>query len=145
MKRIGDIAAMLVAHPELMRAALNEPARELRVSRAPSTAANEGGGRAVAREGRYALPPLPSGVEGRPRQMGKGRGTKPRQFTGSAEHRENARDSYGTPMHAALRLVSSRCLDTAITAANLGRSPRPVVSRHLVLVGGRDHASTRLF
>jgi hypothetical protein len=107
---------------------------ELRVSRAPSTAPNEGGRLTGAKTNSpptlYADAPAPSGSNG------KGRGTKPRQFTGSAEHRENARDSYGTPMHAALRLVSSRCLDTAITAAYLGRTPRPVVSSHLVLVSG---------
>lgn len=137
MKRIGDIAARLVAHPELMRAALNEPARELRVSRAPSTAANEGGRltgeETISPPTLYADAPAPSGSNG------KGRGTKPRQV--QSQERDARLGDMSRGNSPALVLVIDNGW-RSVHRRPYGVPPTPALRRPLlILIDGGRHAA----
>ena len=63
----------------------------------------------------------------------------PGKFGRSRTAKGESGTTYGRHTPPALRLISSKCLDTE-ASPNAGRRPRPAVSRHLVLVS--DHAST---
>jgi hypothetical protein len=128
-RQIGELCRDVIAEAELRAARQATAAKEV--------AAQPGGGEAE--------PPLPS-VEVSPRQnrngkrAGAGKAPASQQGGGQTTGETAAggsRISSARELHMqpALRLISSKCLDTATTAAN-GRSPRPVVSRHLVLVSG---------
>ena len=105
---------------------------ELRVSRAPSTAANEGGRltgeETISPPTLYADAPAPSGSNG------KGRGTKPRQLT-------EGKPSPAPKGKPALRLVISNRGEPTHAAHEGAYTPvsRRVGSPILLVVGGREH------
>lgn len=105
---------------------------ELRAAR-QATAANEDGGGSP--DGRATNePPMRSAREGSTRKTnGKGRGA-----TAPPVNREVGRTEGET---SALRLVSNRCEPARNAASSVFPARR--AGSHLVLVGGRDHASPR--
>lgn len=137
-KSIGTLAGSVLANVENMRAGAN-PAK-IEAARQHTGGMDD---EPLAQD----MPAHPvSGVEGSAATglgMEKDGGSlaTPASFTGSVDQGGTERHSYGQHMQPALRLVSNRCLDTAKPAVK-ARSPRAAVSRHLMLVGGRDHAST---
>ena len=144
-RQIGELCRDVIAEAELAarasksRSNWNEAGSgEATASMQPTTGGMSelDGGPTKGGERQPALP-----VEGRPgKPNGKGRGTvkATASVRGSVEQPGGtAVRSYGQRMKPALRIVSSRCLETAPNAAANGRCPRPAVSRHLVLVAGR--------
>jgi hypothetical protein len=152
-KSIGTLAGTVLKQAELAARSHNgahkfrgEPSGVAQLPDASTADGMEmGGGPTKGGERQPALP-----VEGRPGKLnGKGRGTvkATASVRGGAEQLRGGtakapETAYGHRMKPVLRLVSNRCLDTATPAANKGRSPRPVVSRHLVLIGGTHYASS---
>lgn len=118
MKRIGPIACKLAANPELMRAALNEPAREFRGGSPTGRTVDE--------------PPMRFTEGGSGAQTGDEIGRAP-----VATKPGRGDVDYRTVIRPALRIVSSRDRCTAQPPPN-GRSPRPAVHLSLVLVWDRE-------
>jgi hypothetical protein len=146
MKRIGEIAARLVANPiELVAAANQSAAHEFDAPTPSRMEAEDEQGRAPQGVGAKLATGEEAGAS-----YGKGKGPSPKARPSEGRNNNETprhRGNTGMRTHPAersypprvLRLASSRCLDTVKPPYGF---PRPAVSRHLVLVRERSHQPT---
>lgn len=142
-RAIGDLAVEVLRNAKAARAIevaheLNDGAEAGTPSMHPTTGGMENGEDGSPNEGVTSEPSRRNVREESTRatRMGKDGGTtEPAKSLGAKSNPSPARS------RPVLSVVSNRCLGTASPAAASGRTPRPVVPRHLVLVSG-GHART---